>query len=133
MRSCACPTGGHRTLFAVATGDDALRMRVLEAGDRVVLDGPARRAAPDALRRSRPLAARDRPLNRTQVLALASAARHVHSPTGCATSCCAARSVAPTTRALLAGFLLGDTRAVPDDVVAAYRGSGLSHSARGVG
>jgi competence protein ComEC len=28
---------------------------------------------------------------------------------------------------LLAGFLLGDTRAVPDDVVAAYRGSGLSH------
>jgi competence protein ComEC len=33
----------------------------------------------------------------------------------------------PTTRALLAGFLLGDTRAVPDDVVAAYRGSGLSH------
>ena len=33
----------------------------------------------------------------------------------------------PTPRALLAGFLLGDTRAVPDDVVAAYRDSGLSH------
>ena len=33
----------------------------------------------------------------------------------------------PTTRALLAGFLLGDTRAVPADVIAAYRGSGLSH------
>ena len=32
-------TGGHRLLFAVATGDDALRMRVLEAGDRVVLSG----------------------------------------------------------------------------------------------
>ena len=28
---------------------------------------------------------------------------------------------------MLAGFLLGDTRAVPDDVVAAYRNSGLSH------
>ena len=35
--------------------------------------------------------------------------------------------LAPTTRALLAGFLLGDTRGVPDDVVAAYRNSGLSH------
>jgi len=33
----------------------------------------------------------------------------------------------PTPRALLAGFLLGDTRAVPDDTVAAYRDSGLSH------
>src|SRR5690349_1345137 len=27
--------GGHRTLLAVATGDDALRLRVLEASDRV--------------------------------------------------------------------------------------------------
>jgi competence protein ComEC len=33
----------------------------------------------------------------------------------------------PTSRALLAGFLLGDTRAVPDDIVADYRDSGLSH------
>ncbi len=28
---------------------------------------------------------------------------------------------------MLAGFLLGDTRAIPDDVTAAYRSSGLSH------
>jgi competence protein ComEC len=33
----------------------------------------------------------------------------------------------PTPRALLAGFLLGDTRAVPADVEADYRDSGLSH------
>src|SRR4029077_11427337 len=33
----------------------------------------------------------------------------------------------PTPRALLAGFLLGDTRSVPDPVVADYRESGLSH------
>jgi competence protein ComEC len=33
----------------------------------------------------------------------------------------------PTPRALLAGFLLGDTRSVPDPVVADYRQSGLSH------
>ena len=43
------PVGhGHRTLLAVATGDDAVRLRVLEAGDRVVLSGrlgPLRAAA----------------------------------------------------------------------------------------
>jgi hypothetical protein len=32
-----------------------------------------------------------------------------------------------TERALLAGFLLGDTRAVPDDLVDDFRDSGLSH------
>ncbi|MEP6626035.1 MAG: ComEC/Rec2 family competence protein, partial [Acidimicrobiia bacterium] len=32
-----------------------------------------------------------------------------------------------TPRALLTGFLLGDTRAIPDDLVVAFRDAGLSH------
>ena len=50
------------------------------------------------------------------------------SPTAYATSCCVARGARRRrTRALVAGFLLGDTRGIPDDVVADYRDSGLSH------
>jgi competence protein ComEC len=37
------------------------------------------------------------------------------------------RSLAPTPRALVAGFLLGDTRGIPTPVIDAYRDSGLSH------
>jgi competence protein ComEC len=33
----------------------------------------------------------------------------------------------PTERALVAGFLLGDTRALPDDVLEQFRAAGLSH------
>jgi competence protein ComEC len=123
------PAGrGHRTLFAVATGDDARRMRVLEAGDRVVLTGrlgPLRATRFDDRARWRHAIGC---LNRTQILALSPArggvglANRIREVVLRGTS-----PLPPTARALLAGFLLGDTRAVPDDVIAAYRGSGLSH------
>ena len=120
--------GGHRILFAVATGDDALRMRVLEAGDRVVLSG--------RLGALRPTSFDDRAhwrhaigrLNRAQVLAFASAHGTVRLANRLRDVVLRGTSpLPPATRALLAGFLLGDTRGVPDDLVAAYRGSGLSH------
>jgi competence protein ComEC len=120
--------GGHRILFAVATGDDALRMRVLEAGDRVVLSGrlgPLHPTSFDERARWRHAIGR---LNRTQVLALESARGAVRVANRLRDVVLRGTApLPPTTRALLAGFLLGDTRAVPDDVVAAYRGSGLSH------
>ena len=120
--------GGHRIVFAVATGDDALRMRVLEAGDRVVLTGrlgPLHPTRFDERARWRHAIGR---LNRTQVLALAPARGAVHVANRLRDVVLRGTApLRPTTRALLAGFLLGDTRAVPDDVVAAYRGSGLSH------
>lgn len=120
--------GGHRILFAVATGDDALRVRVLEAGDRVLLTGrlgPLHPTSFDERAHWRHALAR---LNRTQVLALTSARGAVHLSNRLRDVVLRGTApLAPTTRALLAGFLLGDTRAVPDDVVAAYRGSGLSH------
>ncbi len=120
--------GTHRTLFAVATGDDALRLRVLEAGDRVVLDGRLGRLHPDRFDgRARWKHAVGR-LDRAQVVALAPArgalrfANQLRDVVLRGTA-----PLAPTSRALLAGFLLGDTRSVPDDVVLAYRNSGLSH------
>jgi competence protein ComEC len=119
---------GHRILFAVATADDALRMRVLEAGDRVVLSGRLGALHPtrfDERAHWRHAIGR---LNRAQVLSLRAARGTVHVANRLrGVMLRGTAPLSPTTRALLAGFLLGDTRAVPDDVVAAYRGSGLSH------
>jgi competence protein ComEC len=123
------PAGrSHRTLFVVATRDDALRLRVVEAGDRVVLSGrlaPLRPTRFDGRARWRHAVGR---LDRTQVLALAPArgALRIANPLR-SLVLRGTKPLSPTHRALLAGFLLGDTRAVPDDVVAAYRNSGLSH------
>lgn len=123
------PAGhGHRTLFAVASGDDALRLRVLEAGDRVVLTGrlgPLQRSSFDDRARWRHAIGR---LNRAQVLALAPARGTVAFANRLRDIVLRGTGpLRPATRALLAGFLLGDTRGVPVDIVAAYRGSGLSH------
>jgi competence protein ComEC len=119
---------GHRTVLAAASGDDAMRVRVLEAGDRVTLTGRLGRlqaTGTDQRARWQHAVAR---LDDTAVLAtappnalfrVADAFRdHILAGT---------RVLAPTPRALLAGFLLGDTRDIPSDVVADYRDSGLSH------
>jgi competence protein ComEC len=123
------PSGrSHRTLLAVATGDDAQRLAVLEASDHVVLDGRLGPLHPDRFDgRARRRHAVGR-LDSVQVLALRPARgafglanrlrRLVLRGTG---------PLPPTPRALLAGFLLGDTRGIPDDVGADYRESGLSH------
>jgi len=120
--------GGHRTLLAVATGDDALRLRVLEASDRVVLAGRLAPLHPDRFDgRARWRHAVGR-LDGAQLLELRPAtgvfrlANDVRALVLRGTA-----PLTPTPRALLAGFLLGDTRAVPDPVVADYRDSGLSH------
>jgi competence protein ComEC len=123
------PAGGsHRTLLAVATGDDATRLGVLEASDHVVLDGrlgPLRPNRFDGRARRRHAVGR---LDDVQVLTL----RPARGAFGLAnrlrgTVLRGTYPLPPTPRALLAGFLLGDTRAIPDAVVADYRDSGLSH------
>jgi competence protein ComEC len=120
--------GGHRTLFVVATSDDALRLRVLEAGDRVVLSGRLGPLHPTRFeRRARWRHAIGR-LDHVEVLGLEPAQGAVRVANGLRDVVLRGTApLAPTPRALLAGFLLGDTRAVPDDVVTAYRDSGLSH------
>ena len=120
--------GAHRILLATASGDDAMPLRGLEAGDRVVLSGrlaPLRTSGFDDRVRWQHAIAR---LDDVRVSALA-------SPTGLLAVANAARdrvvrgtrALAPTPRALTAGFLLGDTRAIPAEVTGQFRDSGLSH------
>lgn len=118
--------GGRRVLVS-ASGDIAGQLRILSAGEHVVLrgwctdlEGFDRRwrwkhavgevHATELLGVGRARAPLDRLANGLRGLVLAGSER-----------------LQPVDRALLAGFLLGDTRGVPDDLTAAFRDAGLSH------
>jgi len=120
--------GAHRTLLAQATGDDVAALRVIEAGDHVVLEGrlaPLAAGGYDDRARWRHAVGR---LDEVHVLDMS-------APRGLLAVADAirdevlrgTRSLPPTPRALVAGFLLGDTRGIPPPVITAYRDSGLSH------
>jgi len=117
----------HRTVLVHAEDAAAGRVAVLGAGDRVVLVGWLR-----------PLDGFDERLRWRHVVATMTAtdlldASHPGSPLALVAN--AARSfvlrgtdaLPPTERALVAGFLLGDTRDLPDAVVVRFRDAGLSH------
>ena len=120
--------GSHRTLLARASGDDVAALRVIEAGDHVVLEGrlvPLGDGGFDDRARWRHAVGR---LDDARVVQLSAP----HGLLAVANSIRAVilrgtRSLAPTPRALVAGFLLGDTRGIPTPVINAYRDSGLSH------
>jgi len=119
--------GAHRSVLVVATGDAAGRTRVLSAGDQVTLvgsfrplNGWERRArwrhavgafvATDLVDVAPPSSPLFAVANQLRGLVVAGTAR------------------APATeRALLAGLLLGDTRAIPSEMEEAFRSSGLTH------
>jgi competence protein ComEC len=118
----------HRILLVRATGTEVSPLRVLEAGDRVGLRGrlaPLGSGSADTRARWRHAVGR---LDHVELLSLA-------GPRGLFAAANGARALilrgtsplAPTPRALVAGFLLGDTRAIPLPVIDAYRESGLSH------
>lgn len=120
--------GAERILLVSATGDDVMVLRVLAAGDRVVLRGrlaPLRSGFFDERARWQHAVGR---LDDARVeafapprglLAVANVAR-AHVLRGL-------RALPPTERALTAGFLLGDTRAIPPEIESDYRDAGLSH------
>jgi len=118
-----------RIVLVKASGDDAGRLRVLQAGDRVDLRGrfePLPRHGYDARYRWQHASAL---FTDTSVIGFQPArgvvprlANDVRAAILRGTT-----TLAPTPRAVTAGFLLGDTRAIPDDVTADYRDSGLSH------
>ncbi|MDQ1380525.1 MAG: competence protein ComEC [Actinomycetota bacterium] len=121
-------SGAHRTLLARATGADVAALRVVEAGDHVVLTGrlaPLGHSSYEARARWRHAVGR---LDRVRVVSLS-------APRGLLAVANAMRAVvlrgtrplSPTPRALVAGFLLGDTRGIPKPVIDDYRSSGLSH------
>lgn len=117
----------HRTVLVVAEGDAVGRVAVLAAGDGVVLRGWLR-----------PLEGYDERLRWHHVVA-AMAATDLLDASGPASPLAdvanRARGVVlrgtnalpATERALMAGFLLGDTRDLPDVVVEQFRNAGLSH------
>ncbi|HEX9467549.1 MAG TPA: ComEC/Rec2 family competence protein, partial [Acidimicrobiia bacterium] len=125
-RAAGSDAGGRRVLVS-ATGDVAARVRLLSAGDTARLRGwfepltgfdgrwqwrhavgAFHATALEAVARSRS------PLTRA-----ANAAR--------ATVLAGSERLAPVDRALLAGFLLGDTRGVPPAVTERFRAAGLTH------
>lgn len=117
-----------RIILVSASAADAMRLRVLQAGDRVGLTGRLsvlRHTNADERARWRHAVAR---LDQARVDTVA-------VPAGLFAVADRFRNVvlrgtsalAPTQRALVAGFLLGDTRGLPADVESAYRDSGLTH------
>jgi competence protein ComEC len=128
VRVRARPDSPTRLVVASAGGDIAGRLRALQAGDRIVLRGrlgPLRPTTFDARFRWRHAAAR---VDETEVLGLAQARGLVGAANAMRAEVLRGMTgLAPANRALLAGFLLGDTRAVPAPIVLAYRDSGLSH------
>ena len=118
---------GGRTILLVGEGDAGPRLGVLAAGDRVVARGWLR-----------PLDTYDRRLRWRHAVARLDASRLLafRDPEGVlAAAANTLRGVVirgqsrlePTERALVTGFLLGDTRALPDHVLARFRAAGLSH------
>jgi competence protein ComEC len=117
----------RRTVLVVAEGATAIRTSVLSAGDRIVLRGwfrplegydnrlrwrhaAARFDAHDVLDATRP------------TTPLATVANHAR-----ATVLRGTDGLAPAEAALVAGFLLGDTRDLPPEVLDRFRASGLAH------
>jgi competence protein ComEC len=119
--------GGDRTVAIDATDDAAGRLGVLQAGDEVRLVGYFRPLdAFEARLRWRhavgAFAAHDLTRVRTARSPLVRVANAIR-----ARVLAGHEAVPEPQRALIAGFLLGDTGDLPDPVVAEFRASGLSH------
>ncbi|MGZ4735693.1 MAG: ComEC/Rec2 family competence protein [Acidimicrobiia bacterium] len=118
---------GNRTVLLVGGGDVTSRLRVLEAGDRVTAIGTldpltgfdARYKWRHAVARLQvsELVAFGPPTSPLERLANASRGAVLRG----------AKGLPATERAVLGGFLLGDTRAIPSDLVGDLRDAGLSH------
>jgi competence protein ComEC len=118
---------GGRRVLVTASGDVAGQLRILSAGESVVLRGWCAELegfdlrwrwkhavgevhATEIVGVGPARAPLDRAANRLRSLVLAGSAH-----------------LAPVDRALLAGFLLGDTRGVPQELTEQFRAAGLTH------
>ncbi len=118
---------GDRRVLAIASGEVMSALGVLDAGDRLRVTGSlaplhgystrlrwrhvvAEFHVDDVIAIARPDSPWYRVANHAREMVFAGS-----------------RVLPSTPRALLAGFLLGDTRAIPDDLVVAFRDAGLSH------
>ena len=129
----ATTAGGRRRLLVTASGDAGPRLQLLSAGEGVTLRGWLE-----------PLTGFDTrwkwqhavgTLHATELLdapCRSRAARPARQHREARGARVAPTHSQPVDRALLAGFLLGDTRGVPDDVTEQFRAVGPLSSGRGV-
>jgi competence protein ComEC len=120
-------SGGGRTVLMTADGDSAARLRVLSAGDEVTVAGwlgPLRDF--DRYLRWKHAVGR---LDVTELLEFGSPPSFLWRAANSARTLVLAgnASLPATERALMAGFLLGDTRAIPPAVDERFRDAGLTH------
>lgn len=119
--------GARRLVLVTASADVGSRLALLEAGDRVTVSGRLRHLQGfDARYRWRHAVARLAVRDivhvagpRTLLPRLANPVRHV--------VLAGTRFLPPRERALVSGFLVGDTRGVPTRTTEEFRAAGLSH------
>jgi competence protein ComEC len=118
---------GLRTVLVTAGGDTAGRLRLLEAGDDVQLSGWLQPLSGyDTRLRWRHAVAH---FDAVELLAFDPARSPLRRTANVLRGrvLAGARHLPATERALVSGFLLGDTRALPRDVADQFRAAGLTH------
>ena len=118
---------GGRRLVARASGHAAIRLGLLEAGDEVALRGwVAPLSGYDTRERWRHAIG---VIHAREVTAAARARSPLARLANASRAVVLAGTVpmAPVERAVVAGFLLGDTRALPPDVEEQFRAAGMTH------
>jgi competence protein ComEC len=119
--------GGRRLVIVTASRDVGSRLALLEAGDRVVVRGRLRPLQGyDARYRWRHVVARLTVREILHVSGPRSLLPRVANPVR-HTVLAGTRFLPPTERALVSGFLVGDTRGVPRQSTDEFRAAGLSH------
>jgi competence protein ComEC len=118
---------GSRTVLVTAGGDAASRLRLLETGDEVELSGWLQPLSGfDTRLQWRHAVAR---FDAVELVAFEPAGSPLHRTANAlrAHVLAGGRYLPATERALMAGFLLGDTRSLPRDVAEQFRAAGLTH------
>jgi competence protein ComEC len=119
--------GGHRRVLVEASGDVAGHLRLLSAGERMVVRGwfTPLEGFEERWRWKHAVGA----FHATDVLGVAPTRSPLSRLANDARARVLAGSdhLAPADRSLLAGFLLGDTRGVPDTLTEQFRAAGLTH------
>jgi competence protein ComEC len=120
-------SAGARTVLVTAGGGTAGKLRLLESGDEVEVSGWLQPLSgfDERLRWRHAVASFDA----VELRAFEPARSPLHRTANFlrARVLAGGRHLAPTERALMAGFLLGDTRELPRDVEEQFRASGLTH------
>jgi competence protein ComEC len=120
-------TAGRRRVLLTASGDVAAHLRILSAGESVVLRGWCTELDRFDLRWRWKHAVGE--VHATEIVGVGSARAPLDRAANGLRALVQSGStqLAPVDRALLAGFLLGDTRGVPDELTEQFRAAGLTH------